>query len=860
MKAQGDLIEEMKVKKSGYVGARLAKRIVTDCFARGVVRGAVEATHLTIHAGHPDPTRAESVKTAQLCDMALQYPLNLLETIEKGIEWPREPARKQVLWSDIHRKEVMDCPFWTTYGGRGKRPEVYMLSAYEFIRNYRFKMVRHPTSIKRHCQSVKKSGSYRAGLTAAGIEKVRAGLGGLVPGVDYRLKENELDDCIPLGFGSLVDPCYRHDWVIVRRSRPYVPVVYGGLGAGSEVEQAARLLVLFFPWVNNRLEASIGVPYIGDFLADGVQNLRQALLRRAILFGFPTEEVKRYVLNFCFVYFLPRSLHLHEGLEPNSDNECVDHDEIFTFNDDDLLEATLTHVRGKVVRGEDCGGVLNENDICENVNRGSKLFELTMQMFDISASLWLGHGWCGYKSGLAKSARVDMERIKGAVLDHQAIYSSALASMRRGSQIGLDVPECMHASDVDILPTVVQRPVVGLLELKGWLLSEEVQLRANAKQLEFLELIVDRVAVELGVLSVGESIRGSVDPLIWLLHGPPGTGKSYVLQMMRKFFDRVLGYKYGLHYEVTAFQAVNAMDLGGRTIHSAFGFGMKPGDRGAVDESAKRMAFWRWLIIDEISLTSADLLARAEERLRSCVPDTSLWKRLNGVVRPFAGVNVVFTGDFQQLKPPGGAYLADIPRSIKNPQVVKGFSEELVLAEQGRMILWGGTTQGVTELIDRERCKDEWWNEVVDELRAVRLSRRNWQYLHGIRPEGCTLSEEERRSRQRVLVSLDDTRLRESRFEEAPVIVANNDARYQINKDRAKSHSLSAETPLRWCVATDRASSTVLQVQECDKDTRIRNLVYVCMCVCFFFFYAGGYSTMIVILASFVECCHWPLV
>eukprot|EP00435_Cladocopium_sp_Y103_P068622 s996_g31.t2 len=43
----------------------------------------------------------------------------------------------------------------------------------------------------------------------------------------------------------------------------------------------------------------------------------------------------------------------------------------------------------------------------------------------------------------------------------------------------------------------------------------------------------------------------------------------------------------------------------------------------------------------------------------------------------------------------------------------------------------GAPMPGVTELVDRERCKDERWNEVVDELRAGQLSEDNWRYLHG---------------------------------------------------------------------------------------------------------------------------------
>ena len=132
--------------------------------------------------------------------------------------------------------------------------------------------------------------------------------------------------------------------------------------------------------------------------------------------------------------------------------------------------------------------------------------------------------------------------------------------------------------------------------------------------------------------------------------------------------------------------------------------------------------------------------------------------------------------------------------------------------------------EGMVELTDRERCKNEWWNEVTDELRAGHLSENNWRYLHGYPVEGCKLSKEERESRRRVIDGPGDPRLREERFQEAPVIVANNDAKYQINKDRAKKYAHDANAQLRWSVAKDVASTETLQAQACDKERKIKRL------------------------------------
>lgn len=107
-------------------------------------------------------------------------------------------------------------------------------------------------------------------------------------------------------------------------------------------------------------------------------------------------------------------------------------------------------------------------------------------------------------------------------------------------------------------------------------------------------------------------------------------------------------------------------------------------------------------------------------------------------------------------------------------------------------------------------------------MRAGQLSDTNYLYLHGLKVEGCSLSAEERTSRQRVITSFTDTRLQQEKFKEAIAIVANNDARYQINKDRARRYSEASGSALRWAAALDLASSEALQATDCDKEAKIR--------------------------------------
>ena len=113
-----------------------------------------------------------------------------------------------------------------------------------------------------------------------------------------------------------------------------------------------------------------------------------------------------------------------------------------------------------------------------------------------------------------------------------------------------------------------------------------------------------------------DSARVSGEPLLWMLHGGPGTGKSYVVDALRtRVFEGIMKWRHGLDFQVAALQATNASALDGRTLRAAFGMtpfasgsesSKKRGADGAKKvEAARRIQQWRWLIIDEISMVSA---------------------------------------------------------------------------------------------------------------------------------------------------------------------------------------------------------------------------------------------------------------
>lgn len=127
------------------------------------------------------------------------------------------------------------------------------------------------------------------------------------------------------------------------------------------------------------------------------------------------------------------------------------------------------------------------------------------------------------------------------------------------------------------------------------------------------------------------------------LTGQAGSGKSYVL---REYVDYLK--KHGVKYAVTASTGIASTHIGGSTIHSWSGIGIKDKltkfDLDALEE--KQNLYKRWtetqvLIIDEVSMLHANFLDMLN----------SVAKHIRRDARPFGGVQLIFSGDFFQLPP-----------------------------------------------------------------------------------------------------------------------------------------------------------------------------------------------------------------
>ena len=213
--------------------------------------------------------------------------------------------------------------------------------------------------------------------------------------------------------------------------------------------------------------------------------------------------------------------------------------------------------------------------------------------------------------------------------------------------------------------------------------------------------------------------------------------------------------------------------------------------------------------------------------------------RADKSIRVFGGVNIVLCGDFWQLHPVTGTYLASNPLDI--PAGV---------AQNAMNIFWGEGVDTLRSFWSRTevmRCKDVWYNTFLQQCRNGNLTHDMCCFMHGLptftasqgdcncnadteHVEGlgvmktdwkrtflagepnmadyiarteCSVCAKERYRRRRVsyqdqMVTSDSTE-----FSHAPALYSFNVPRYFAILLRAQSFALSEQVQLTWCYAKD---------------------------------------------------------
>ena len=702
------------------LGKRHANRFLGDAYLKGVVRGQVECCNL--RAYHRDDTvvSAERIATttfesfpgAAFADFVAKYHNGddaASSMRRSGVKWTRRQS------SGVRHLGTLDIV--EVYGHRPRTAEVWWLSPYEFVTHWAVTLARVPTTQREW--EVEEHSSWDVSLTAAGLKVIQKQTDPdkklqLQPGTHYCLAVQTTPGRICLEDATATAQL-RHRCYLVRRRRPCCPHFENSpvpLQKAGQEEVNARLTMTYFrAWTLDVNNASANVPFVG-LLKAPTESWVQAL--RMWLTHLPCDETKQRTGNFLSVYRVRPS----NAEEANSDDSGIDEPLLITPATLPTALKTTFRQTGKrtTTRKAETGGEVHDK-VLASYEEAAAQAEAT---------------WATITADTVTNTKAE---------SNNAFHAHDPAAVRRAVK-ALNAKKADRAV-VRTMPT----PATCKSEARATCEKVDAFLRdlrgtnkCNPEQLSFIETICARVKQEaVSGQERGGMAETNTEALRWALHGGPGTGKSYVLNITRRdLFEGCLGWTARKEFQVVAFQAVNAEPLDGETMHQALGLAWHGNDHNVdaqrILDLAQRAVQWRWLLIDEISMVSAEMLARLEARCRQLVLDvsaTKYGKQNPNCVAPFGGLNVILSGDLWQLPPPRGTFLGQIPW-----QLVTGVSsKKLPLSLQGQQLVWAssaqGGFQGVTELARCERTQDVWLQDLQAELRVGHLSEDNHAFLHG---------------------------------------------------------------------------------------------------------------------------------
>ena len=168
--------------------------------------------------------------------------------------------------------------------------------------------------------------------------------------------------------------------------------------------------------------------------------------------------------------------------------------------------------------------------------------------------------------------------------------------------------------------------------------NEEMTSHDNQSQTKFVR--------ERKLLCQLAELRNDTEQLICCLHGPAGSGKSTVIELVLLYAKEYCSYLPNVIFchntiVVTAMAGVAATLICGETTHGALFLNQK---HEIEPEQIELWADARLLIIDEISFVSKSDFQMMHKQLGKLKQEINM---------KFSGLNIIFSGDFRQLEPVG---------------------------------------------------------------------------------------------------------------------------------------------------------------------------------------------------------------
>lgn len=219
-------------------------------------------------------------------------------------------------------------------------------------------------------------------------------------------------------------------------------------------------------------------------------------------------------------------------------------------------------------------------------------------------------------------------------------------------------------------------------KLHEWFLKQGTQDEVpNEEQVQVLQTIGNLILEEIALAKEGSDRRQKIfasaaadpreEPLLGLVLGLPGTGKSRVIAWIRSMFMEVFEWEHGVEFQCVAFQNRVALSMGGETLHTAGDIGARGYESNRqlthtdIDPLFSRNQHLRWILIDECGMIPDELLGVFANIYADAARDTRYKRRTDGSSRIFGGYNVLASGDFLQLPPIPSRAAVFLPAKVR---------------------------------------------------------------------------------------------------------------------------------------------------------------------------------------------------
>ena len=396
MKGHRSIAEQIKDERSGYVGFRHARRILSDYYGKSVVRSQQESANLRLYSKAEDVTAAETIKTSAVATMPGRQLLQLYEQHtgdDEDVDIQSVQQESQVIKTKIFRErhcsiKSKNIPYIYAYRpaeGSEQGRLVWNLSIYEFVMYWRLQEPRYVKKVE-DLNHEDNPELFHATLTVSGVAKLPRSVEGVMPelrpGVDYVVKDSGTESWMPLPKIPQLE-MVRHRWVLMRNSRPITPTFRGcpmpsqGVAHGSAQARNAKLILAYFAPFTLRADMQTkNVPYLPHMR--GPDQTWMEVLETWLEGRVATEESAKYVNNFINV----------TQIRPDDDGEEQKHDEDI-FSDEDLEAhslklADLLRTSGGAETGMDKRG--DEAGDGDEPNQRSEAFESAEQTWKTDAA------------------------------------------------------------------------------------------------------------------------------------------------------------------------------------------------------------------------------------------------------------------------------------------------------------------------------------------------------------------------------------------------------------------------------------------------------------------------------------------